>query len=108
MDIAKQNEEDKQQLRIHFVLGRCEQQRYTRSCRLYENVLLKACSSEECGNVEVNLEKLAYVSSAGLRVLVAAHKRVKDKGRLEISHVCGTVLDVLEATGLSRVLNIIR
>ena len=51
--------------------------------------------------------KVAYVSSAGLRVLVSTYKRVMDKGGFEISHVNGTVLDVFEATGFSKLLNII-
>ena len=57
--------------------------------------------------MEVNLEKLVYVSSAGLRVLNIAHKRGMEKGRFEISHAKGTVLNVFEATGFSSVLNII-
>lgn len=62
---------------------------------------------EEYDSVEVNLESLAYVSSAGLRVLHATHKRVKGKGKLVISHANGTVLDVFESTGFSSYLTII-
>ena len=98
MDITKQNEAGKL---ILFLDGKLD----TLTASQLDAALKEAF--EECDNVEVSLEKLAYVSSAGLRVLVAAHKRVKDKGRFEISHVNGTVLDVFEATGFSILLNIV-
>ena len=98
MDITKQNEADKLTL---FLDGKLD----TLTAPQLDAALKEAF--EECDNVEVNLEKLAYVSSAGLRVLLAAHKRVNGKGKLDISHVNGTVLDVFEATGFSVLLNII-
>ena len=98
MDITKQNEADKL---ILILDGKLD----TLTAPQLDAALMEAF--EECDNVEVNLEKLAYVSSAGLRVLIAVHKRVNGKGRLEISHVTGTVLDVFEATGFSGLLNII-
>ena len=98
MDIAKQNDADKL---ILFLDGKLD----TLTAPQLDAALEEAF--EECDNVEVNLEKLAYVSSAGLRVLIATHKRVMDKGRLEISHANGTVLDVLEATRFTTLLNMI-
>ena len=62
---------------------------------------------EEADTVEVNMENLAYISSAGLRVLHSTHKRVKGSGKLLISHANGTVLDVFESTGFSSFLNFI-
>ena len=53
------------------------------------------------------MENLAYISSAGLRVLHSTHKRVKGSGKLLISHANGTVLDVFESTGFSSFLNFI-
>ena len=62
---------------------------------------------EESDTVEVNMENLAYISSAALRVLHSTHKRVKGSGKLLISHANGTVLDVFESTGFSSFLNFI-
>ena len=62
---------------------------------------------EECDTVEVNMENLAYISSAGLRVLHSTHKRVKGSKTLLISHASGTVLDVFESTGFSAFLNLV-
>ena len=62
---------------------------------------------EEYDTVEVNMENLAYISSAGLRVLHSTHKRVKGSKTLLISHASGTVLDVFESTGFSAFLNLV-
>lgn len=98
MNISKQKEADKLILSLDGKLD-------TLTAPQLDAALKEAF--EECDYVEVNLENLAYVSSAGLRVLHAAHKRVKGKGRLEISHANGTVLDVFESTGFSSYLNIV-
>lgn len=62
---------------------------------------------EEFDTVEVNLENLAYISSAGLRVLHSNHKRTKGSKTLLISHASGTVLDIFESTGFSDFLNLV-
>ena len=62
---------------------------------------------EEYDTVEIDLENLAYISSAGLRVLHTNHKHVKGKKTMLISHVNGTVLDIFESTSFSSFLNII-
>lgn len=50
---------------------------------------------------------LEYVSSAGLRVILAAHKRLTAEGkRLFISGVRAEVRSVFDMTGFSRILNI--
>jgi anti-sigma B factor antagonist len=52
----------------------------------------------------VNLEKVAFMDSTGLGVLVGGLKRVKEKnGELAIAGAQGTVLRVLNVTGLNAV-----
>ena len=46
-------------------------------------------------------EKLVYVSSAGLRVLLGAHKRMK--GAMKLTGVGELVMEVLEMTGFADV-----
>ena len=48
-----------------------------------------------------NCEKLAYVSSAGLRVLLTAHKRMK--GAMKLTNVSELVMEVFEMTGFADV-----
>ena len=46
-------------------------------------------------------EKLVYISSAGLRVLLSAHKRMK--GAMKMKNVSELVMEVLEMTGFADV-----
>ena len=46
-------------------------------------------------------EKLMYISSAGLRVLLSAHKRMK--GAMKLTGVNELVMEVLEMTGFADV-----
>lgn len=50
---------------------------------------------------------IEYVSSAGLRVLLAAQKVMNRQGSMKIKHVNETVMDVFEVTGFSEILDII-
>ena len=61
--------------------------------------------NENYGNIEsltVNCKKLSYVSSAGLRVLLTAHKKLK--GNLKLTNVCELVMEVFELTGFADIL----
>ena len=50
--------------------------------------------------------KLEYVSSAGLRVLLMAHKTMATKGSMKIINVSEIVREVFDVTGFSDILNI--
>ena len=50
----------------------------------------------------IDCEKLAYISSAGLRVLLGAQK--KTKGAMKLINVCELVMEVFEMTGFADIL----
>jgi anti-sigma B factor antagonist len=54
----------------------------------------------------IDMEELTYLSSAGLRVLIAAQKRLADSGSLVLKNVPDVAMDVLNITGLSKVITI--
>lgn len=54
----------------------------------------------------LDLEKLEYVSSAGLRVLLAAQKKMNDQGTMVVRHPNETVMEVFEVTGFVDILTI--
>ena len=57
---------------------------------------------EEGISITLNCEKLSYISSAGLRVLLAAQK--KTKGAMKLTGVCELVMEVFEMTGFADIL----
>lgn len=50
--------------------------------------------------------KLEYISSAGLRVLLSAHKVMGRKGGMKVTNVNEIVNEVFEVTGFSDILTI--
>lgn len=53
-----------------------------------------------------DLADIEYISSAGLRVLLYAHKRMSGKGSVKVTHVNETVMEIFEVTGFSDILDI--
>ena len=53
-----------------------------------------------------DLEKLEYISSSGLRILLSAQKAMNRQGKMKVTHVCDTVMEVFEVTGFSEILTI--
>ena len=50
--------------------------------------------------------KLDYISSAGLRVLLFAHKAMSKKGGMKVTHVNEMVSEVFDVTGFADILTI--
>jgi anti-sigma B factor antagonist len=58
--------------------------------------------------VVIDLANVPYMSSAGLRILLAANKTMVAKGgELQIAHVQADVRDVFDITGFSDILNLV-
>ena len=54
----------------------------------------------------LDFSKLDYISSAGLRVLLSAHKVMSAKGGMKVTHANEIVREVFEVTGFADILNI--
>ena len=54
----------------------------------------------------LDFSKLDYISSAGLRVLLSAHKNMSAKGGMKIKNVNEIVREVFDVTGFSDILTI--
>ncbi|MCR5490841.1 MAG: STAS domain-containing protein [Bacilli bacterium] len=54
----------------------------------------------------IDLGKVDYVSSAGLRVLLLAHKTMAEEGQLIIRHVIKDVMDIFTMTGFNEIFTI--
>ncbi len=56
--------------------------------------------------LELDFAQLEYITSAGLRVLLRAHKIMDKQGSMQVLHVNESVREVLEMTGFTSVLTI--
>ena len=54
----------------------------------------------------LDFTNLDYISSAGLRVLLSAHKRMADKGGMVLTGVNEIVKEVFDVTGFSDILTV--
>ena len=60
-----------------------------------------AALSSEVTALTLDMTGLLYISSAGLRVLLGAYKKINKTGSMKLCGVCETVLGVLEMTGFT-------
>lgn len=63
-------------------------------------------SIEETKNLILDFKELEYISSAGLRVLLAAQKKMNQIGSMKVINVCESVMEVFEITGFADILTI--
>ena len=70
--------------------------------------LEKALKESLDGVSELTLDfaGLDYISSAGLRVLLAAQKTMNRQGTMKLIHVGETIMEIFEVTGFSDILTV--
>ena len=61
---------------------------------------------QDSENLVLDLKGLEYISSAGLRVLLAAQKKMQKSGSLTVKNVCAEIMDVFDMTGFADILTI--
>ena len=61
---------------------------------------------DDVAALTLDFEKLDYISSAGLRVLLSAQKKMNTKGEMKLTHVNDTIMEIFEVTGFSDILTI--
>jgi len=54
----------------------------------------------------LNFKGVAYVSSAGLRAILAAQKSMNKQGSMKVINVCPDVMEVFDITGFTDILTI--
>ena len=54
----------------------------------------------------LDFEKLEYISSAGLRVLLSAQKVMNRQGAMKVTHVSSAIREIFDVTGFSDILTI--
>ena len=68
---------------------------------------LEKAINEDIGdakNLVLDLKGVQYISSAGLRVLLGAQKKMQKIGSMKVVNVCEEVMEVFEMTGFADIL----
>ena len=63
--------------------------------------------NEDIGDVQnlaLDIKGVDYISSAGLRVLLSAQKKMQKIGSMKVTNVCQEVMEVFEMTGFADIL----
>ena len=55
-------------------------------------------------NLVLDVKGMEYISSAGLRVLLASQKKMQKIGSMKLTGVCEEVMEVFEMTGFADIL----
>ena len=55
-------------------------------------------------NLVLDVKGMEYISSAGLRVLLAAQKKMQKVGSMKVVNVCEDVMEVFEMSGFADIL----
>ena len=97
MTITKTQENDKLTVSIE---GRLDT---TTAPRL--EAVLKS-SLDNVKELVFDIKELEYISSAGLRVLLAAQKAMNRQGKMTVTGTSETVMEIFEVTGFVDILNI--
>ena len=57
-------------------------------------------------NLIIDVKRMEYISSAGLRVLLSAQKKMQKIGTMKLINICEAVMDVFEMTGFADIFTI--
>ena len=60
----------------------------------------------DVAELEIDMTALEYISSAGLRVLLLAHKKMSKQGEMTVSHASEAVMEILDVTGFADILEV--
>lgn len=67
---------------------------------------LRRLVTEDIESLVLDFEKVEYMSSAGIRVVMGADKVMSRQGEMKLVHVNEEIMEILDMTGLADFLNI--
>ena len=70
---------------------------------------LEKTINEDIGDTKdlvLDVKGMEYISSAGLRVLLGAQKKMQKIGSMKVINVCSEVMEVFEMTGFADILTL--
>ena len=64
-------------------------------------------AAEETKDLTIDLSKISYISSSGLRILLKAQKKMRMKGKMQVKNINDNIKEVFEVTGFMDILTIV-
>ena len=61
---------------------------------------------DDVAELTVDMAKLDYISSAGLRVMLSTQKRMNRQGSMVVTNVSDVLMEIFEVTGFDSILTI--
>ena len=61
---------------------------------------------DSCETLILDITDVEYISSAGLRVLLSAHKTMSKKSGMKLRNVSEDIMEIFEVTGFADILSI--
>ena len=72
-----------------------------------EGYLVQLIDNQGADKILINFKELKYISSAGLRILLATTKKIKGKGgELKLSNLVPIVKEVFDISGFSMIISV--
>lgn len=62
---------------------------------------------DDIEDLTIDMAQLEYLSSAGLRVLLGAQKTMNRQGRMTVTNVNDTIMEIFDVTGFTEILTIV-
>ena len=93
INIEKQNE-----MLVVTLQGRLD----TNTSPAFEEVITNM--DGEIKDLKIDIKDLEYISSAGLRVLLSAQKKMNKIGSMKVVNVCDAIMEIFEITGFIDIL----
>ena len=69
-----------------------------------ESEILAIRQNNPTNELVLDADKLEYISSAGLRVLLSAQKKMQKIGSMKVINVCEEIMGIFEMTGFADIL----
>lgn len=101
--IVEMTEKKKDGILVLYVSGRLD----AVSSPQLEKKVMAAIDAEDSSKVLMDFEKVEYLSSAGMRLLLSTTKKMKNKnGKFVICSITEPVIEVIKMAGFDHILNI--
>lgn len=59
-------------------------------------------------NIVFDFQKLEYISSSGLRILLSCQKEIEERGKVKIINASADIIKILDITGFTNLIDVLK